>query len=246
MASPSHPFRAIGALLTAFVLSPVALLGVAGAASDPGPMRPLWAVTALACGAGVVGSLLTVREVARAGREEAIRAREAREGGSGTLVLARWRVDRTEARAFAAREWRGRKIEVVSMAGGILVLGGGLLWLTEDGPGWAALAASGFVAALVLLVGLGKYGMEYRAAVSGSDEVVIFPDSALVLGTWHALGGARSLTGAVLDGDALVLSVRWSTRDGATVTDDIRVPVPSEARDAAGEAVAYLRGRLPA
>ncbi|MES2642229.1 MAG: hypothetical protein V4850_22285 [Myxococcota bacterium] len=246
MASPSHPFRILAAVMVGWVMLPVGLLGVVGVVSDEGPMRPAWGMMVVGCVLGVGGAVSTVWDAWQVGKVERARLAGVRSSvttRSADVALARWQVDVGEARAFSAREWASRKVEVAGGALGLLVLGAALVWLTKDAPPGAAVATGALLGGLYLVIGLGKYGLEYVNAQRDTGEVAVFADSVFVLGSWHALAGDRQLTRVALVPGALELTVRWQTR-GGPASDTIRVPVPEGARAVAEEATAVLARRV--
>lgn len=283
MSARSHPFRAVSALMVAAVLAPAGLIGVAGALSDSGPMRPVLAMLALAAIIGIGGSVRAFIDVLRASKDEGEQLRAAREAlptdgipseapaglrahdgppadamsptydrpsadafpptHDGPMVLlGRWSIASDEAKLFAGREWSRRKREVPLVAAIIFVLGSALLWWSQGGPAWAAGAAGAFVAALYLMIGLGKYGMEYHAASRAGGDVVVWTTAVEALGTRHA---TDDLTSVNLTNDSLELGIRWQTRNGPA-TDTVVIPVPQHAWPIAADVARLLKARLPA
>jgi hypothetical protein len=246
VASPSHPFRILGAVMVGWVLLPVGFLGVVGVVSDKGPMRPVWGMMIAACVMGVGGAVSTVWEAWQVGKVERARLAGARSSVTtkrADTALARWQIEGGAGRAFSAREWARRTVEVGGVALGLLVLVSGLTWLGGDAPAWAAFATGALLGGLYLVIGLGKYGLEYVNAQRDTGEVAVFADSVFVLGSWHALAGDRQLTRVALVPGALELTVRWRTR-GGPASDTIRVPVPEGSRAAAAEAAEVLARRV--
>jgi hypothetical protein len=243
MSSASHPLRILASLMVCAVMVPVLILGIVGTLSDTGPMRPVFAMMGVAGVIGFGGAASTIRDANRAGRAEVARLQAARSPLTRDPPLASWTIDRAEARRFADTEWASRKIEVLSGAGGLLVLGSGLVWLVEDAPVVYAMLTGLLVGGLYLVIGLAKYGMDHGKAIAGNDEVIVYEDAVFVLGSWHALAGERTLLRVELVADALELTVQWPTRD-SVASDTIRVPVPAEARERAEEVARVLAGRV--
>lgn len=244
MSSSSHPFRIGAAVMVCVVMIPVLFLGVVGVLSETGPMRRVFGWMMVVAGLlGAGGSAKTVWEAVRAGRTERARLLGSRSPLVRDDALARWSIDRGEARRFADAAWATRKIEVVSGAVFLLLPGALLSWFSDDGEAWAWFAASVFLASLYVVIGLGKYGLEHANATAGSTEVAIFADTVSVLGSWHALAGDRELVRVDLSDEVLALTVRWQTR-GGPAEDTIRVPIPPEARERAEAAAWVLKGRV--
>lgn len=246
MASPSHPLRILGAGAAAVVLLPTTFLGVVGAISDGGPMRPVWAVMAISGAAGVYGAISTVRGALRTGAEERERLTDARGGAAPADVLARWSFDRAEILRIARIERHTHRIEIIAGAAGLFALGTWVVWGATDGEAWAAPATGGFLGGLYLVIGLAKHGMAYQEAVHRGHDVVVFEDSVVVFGTWHSLGGGRSLIAAALTDDVLELTVRWDTSKGGPAEETIRVPVPPEQHEEAERVLRFFQGRIGA
>ncbi|MDP2310025.1 MAG: hypothetical protein Q8P18_28665 [Pseudomonadota bacterium] len=243
MSSRSHPFVILAAIMLCTVMLPVLLIGTVGVVHDDGPMRPVFGMMAVGALLGIGGAARNVWQAVQSARSEGARLATARRGEAEAAFVARWPIEMNNNRAFADREWAARRQEVLTTAGFVFVLGAGLLWLTEDGPVWAAFAASGFLSSLYIGIGLGKYALEHQASTrSGTSDVVILQDAVVVCGTWHALAGDRELLGVRLADDALEFTVRWDTRGGPT-EDTIRVPVPQERRAEAEEVVRFFAER---
>ena len=248
VSSRSHPFRAIGALVVVTVLAPAGLIGLAGVTSDTGIMRPVMGMLVGAAILGIGGAIHTFRDALAAAREESAAATTARAGlpenfvahDDAATLLGRWSISQKDAKPFAEAEWSRRKREVPFVAGCTFVGGSALLLFTKGGPAWAAFAAGGFMAVLYLAIGLAKYRMEYDAAMRFGQDVVVWDNAILVLGTHHSLAG---LTSVALANNTLELGVRWETRDG-TVQDTLIVPVPEGAWPTAVQVARALRERM--
>ncbi len=241
MASDSHPFRVLAALMVAALLVPTGALGLLGALTDPGPMRPVWALMGVGGLVGAGGALHTVWQARRAGQREAVRLQAAPNPRTPDEALARWTIEPGVAQRFSDAEWARRRVEVLGGGLGLAVLGTGLVWWGEDAERWAAFATGGFVGGLYLLIGLGKYKLEHEQARRGAGVVLVYEDAVYVLGSWHALGGDRWLAGVEVAEDALELKVRWQTSKGGPAEDVVRVPFPAGEREQV-EALAAMLG----
>lgn len=255
MPRSSHPaFAIVNVVMIPLGLACV-MTGVGGLLSATG----IWWAFALLTAAGALLVYAGVRGVIGWGRSVNVEEHTAHEmiaaaqAGPGAFkretgpVLAHWRYEPGEWRAYTAAEFRFRTRDSLATAAFVAVLGTAVLGLLSRGNWPIAFGISGAMGAFI---GVGRWVMAWTAhrrnlAVQ-SGEVIVGPTALLWNGRYEVLqdgridfGGARVLT--KFQPAILELTIKVPSRY-RRIPEEYRIPIPAGRLDEA-QAVAGALNR---